>query len=265
MNTEQNTHTHRIRVFSALQVEVSQGQLNLTGEKVKNLLAYLVLHPHIPHRRETLAELLFSESSPDRARRNLSDTLHRLQKALGTGWLAITGDTISLAVDGSLWVDAWEFDQLAVSQDLARLEQAIALYTGDLLPEIYTNWILPERELRRNQLIAALEKLAAQLEAQGELQLALSTTRRLILAEPLHEPAHQTYLRLLGRLRRYGEAFAHYDDLRQRLQSELKIDPHVETHAIIQAFEHERDIATTAFITEEQTFSWVDPQSAPWR
>ena len=109
--------------------------------------------------------------------------------------------------------------------------RAVDLYTGDLLPEIYADWIDAERELYRSQYIAALEMLAKYSETQGRLQQALLHNRRIIQVDPLHEPAHQAYLRLLGRMQRYGEALAHYDYLCQLMQAELNAEPLTETRA----------------------------------
>ena len=94
---------------------------------------------------------------------------------MGEGWLLAETDTLAFAAKKDVWVDVWAFDQLAASDQPTDWQHALALYTGDLLPEIIPDWILPVRELRRTQCVAALEKLAAQFEAQGELQLALST------------------------------------------------------------------------------------------
>ncbi len=251
MVPEQVAVSLRIHLLGTLRVQDARGPRPLTGSKSQSLLAYLVLHPRVPHRRETLADLLAPDAPPDRVRRNLSDTLYRLQKALGRRWLNIEADTIALQVDDGLWVDVWEFDRLAPSQHDADLQKAVDLYAGDLLPEIYDDWILAEREFRRSQYLSALETLSAHYEAQGKLQQALLYSRRLILTEPLHEPAHQSYLRLLGRLRRFGEALAHYEYLRTLVRSELNSEPMAETRAIIQSLERERDLENAPVVVEE--------------
>ncbi|GAB4581708.1 MAG: AAA family ATPase [Anaerolineales bacterium] len=238
-------------LFGPLRVQDSQGSRTLTGEKVQNLLAYLLLHPGTPHSRERLADVLFPASAPDRVRRNFSDTLYRLQKTLDNDWLIVEGETIRLRVADHLLVDVWEFDRLTASENPADWQQALEYYTGDLLPECYEDWILPERELRRNQFLFALENLAARQQTAGNLQQALLTIRRLILTEPLHEPAHQTYLRLLGRLQRYGEAQAHYEYLRGLLRTELDAEPLAETQQIIHALRQEHLLATVPFQLEE--------------
>lgn len=241
-----------IYMLGTLRVHDARGLCTPGWEKAQSLLAYLVLHPGLALSRERLADLLFPEASFDRIRRNFSDTLYRVQKTLGGDWLIIEGETIALRVDDQLWVDVWEFDRLTTSPDPADLQQATTLYTDDLLPTCYDDWILPERELRRNQYLFALENLATHQETRGNLQQALLTTRRLILTEPLHEPAHQTYLRLLGRLQRYGEALAHYEYLRQLLHTELDAAPLTETQRIVHALEQERTLAAVPLLLEER-------------
>jgi DNA-binding SARP family transcriptional activator len=244
--------SRRAHLFGSLQVDDDLGRHRLNGEKVQSLLAYLILHPRYPHRREALADLLSPDALPQRVRRNFSDTLYRLQKGLSPEWLAVDSDTVALRSGDDLWVDVWEFERLAASERESDLQKAVALYTGDLIPELYADWILPERELRRNQYLAILENLATLQEAQGELKPALLTLRRLVTAEPLHEPAHQSYLRLLGRLQRFGEARAHYDYLCNLLQDELNAGPLAETRAIMQSIEGERELAAAPILVEER-------------
>lgn len=88
----------------------------------------------VSHRRETLADLLWPEALPERVRRNLSDTLYHLQKDLGEEWLVIDGDAVALQLDTGLWVDVWEFERLAASEQDADPQRAVDLYAGDQLP-----------------------------------------------------------------------------------------------------------------------------------
>lgn len=242
MSQSQSHSLTRIHFFGSLQIYRGNDALSLKGEKVRNLLAYLVLHPRITHRREMLASMLWPDAEPERVRRNLSDLLYRMQKEIEPHWLLVDGDSIALQPNANLWVDVWEFDRLIAGQNDDDLQNAVELYIGDLLPDIYEDWVLAERELRRGQYLSTLESLANKLEGEGKLQQALLQARRLILVEPLHEPAHQSYLRLLGRLHRFGEAFAHYDYLCELLRSELDSKPTTETSAILEAMVHERDL-----------------------
>lgn len=225
----------RIRLFGALQIDATVGSIRLGGSKVQSLLAFLLLHPHTPHTREYLADLLWPDATPQRVRRNFSDTLYRLRQALGEHWLRIEPDKVALNHPTNLWVDIWEFQQRLTTDDPAALTQATELYLGDLLPEIYDDWILPWRVNLREQYLTALEKLVELQQHQHNLVQALHCARRLIIIEPLREYNQQIYLRLLGRLHRRSEALTHYDYLQALLQQELGLDPMPETQAIITA------------------------------
>lgn len=252
MEQEQTPPLRQIYLLGALRVLKEGSPYPLSSEKLQSLLAYLVLYPRLPHRREKLADMLFMDAPFDRVRRNFSDTLYRLQKVLSSDWFIIEGDTVALRIDEHLWVDVWEFERFAASHQEADLQKAVDLYAGDLLPELYDDWLISERELRRNQYLSALENLAAHQEESGELRQALLTLRRLVSAEPLHEPAHQAYIRVLGRMQRYGEALAHYEYLRTLMRSELDSEPLAETRLIAQSIEHERDLATVQTVVEER-------------
>lgn len=246
-------YSRQIYLFGGLKLQDERGVRQLQGEKLVSLLAYLILNPRSAQPREMLAQLLWPEARLKRVRPNLSNALYRLRNILGEDWLTIQRESVALKVDPGLWVDTWEFDRLSSSDREQALQQAVDLYTGDLLPELYDDWVLPERELRRNQFLLSLEKLGESYQERGELQAALQTFRRLILTEPLHEPAHLRYLQLLGRLHRFGEAFAHYDYLRQLLLSELGAEPMVQTRQVLRAIEGERALAAAPSDREEQT------------
>ena len=252
MKQEPPSLPRQIYLLGALRIFKEGLPYPLNGERSQSLFTYLALHPHLPHRREKLAELLFPDAPFERVRRNFTDTLYRVQKVLGGEWFVIESDTVALRINEDLWVDVWEFERLAVSSQQVDLKKAVDLYAGDLLPELYDDWLLSEREFIRNQYLSALEKLAALQEGSGEFPQALLTLRRLVSTEPLHEPAHQSYLRLLGRLQRYGEALAHYEYLQRLLRSELDTEPLAETRQIAQTVEQERHVATIQTVVEER-------------
>ncbi|HUE97814.1 MAG TPA: hypothetical protein VMN99_01090 [Anaerolineales bacterium] len=148
---EQDQSSYRVHTFGALQIHNVNAIFPLTGDKPRSLLAYLIVRPRVPYRREILADMLWPDAPPDRGRRNLSDVLYRLQKVITPEWLRVDSDTLAIQPNANLWVDIWEFDNLMASPDAENFQRAVELYAGDLLPEIYDDWVLPERELRRSQ------------------------------------------------------------------------------------------------------------------
>jgi DNA-binding SARP family transcriptional activator len=209
---------------------------------VQRLLGFVALHPRTAHRREVLAELLWPDA--DRPRRSLSDCAYRLRTTLGDGWIDVDADTVALAA--GVWVDAGEFDRLAASGSLDDLEAAVVLYAAELVPGIYDDWAVEHRAARHQSFVATLGRLVDAREQSGDVERALLDARRLILAEPLHEPAHQSYLRLLGRQHRYADARSHFEQLRHLLAQELGVAPLPSTTEIVEQLIRERDAATIA-------------------
>ena len=72
------------------------------------LLAFLALSG-TPHRRDTLATLLWPEYGQAEASAYLRRTLWALNRALGADLLAADRETIGLRVGADLWVDALAF------------------------------------------------------------------------------------------------------------------------------------------------------------
>jgi DNA-binding SARP family transcriptional activator/tetratricopeptide (TPR) repeat protein len=218
----------QVRLFGSFQLP---GLAPLAHSKARALLTYLLLFPHHAHSREKLADLLWPEASDEAGRRGLANALHKLRQSLGE-FLAVEDGAVRLLVSPAWQVDVWAFDQLVRSADTPALQNAVELYTGDLAPEIYDDWIIAPRLERRESYLVTLETLTERLAGQHQLNEALSYARCLVWAEPLREQSQQVYLRLLGRLGRRAEALAHYNDLCQLLWAELDIGPLPETQAI---------------------------------
>src|SRR5262249_32744366 len=76
------------------------------------------------------------------------------------------------------------------------LQRAVDLYTGDLLPNCYDEWILPVRERLREDFLAALAQLVLLLEQHGDLAAALLYGQRLLRHDPLREENYRLVMRL---------------------------------------------------------------------
>jgi len=123
----------------------------------KTLLAYLLLHRHKTHNRSQLAFLLAPDSSEERARRILSQALWQLRQTIPALLVQTDGDQIRIHVDAPLRVDVDTFTALIaphLSSQLTNagavaLQQAVALYHGELLDGFYDDWIFLRREQLR--------------------------------------------------------------------------------------------------------------------
>lgn len=189
----------------------------IPGSKAQSLFGFLVLHPAIPHTRDALADLLWPEAPPDRVRHYLSDLLYRLRQALGPNWLSVEAKRVALRVDADLWVDVWEFEQLARSNDPAALDRAVHLYAGDLLPEIYDDWVLAPRISLREKYLGCLLRLGQATEQGNQRAAALDYYHRLAHADPLREEAYCGLMPSLASMGRLADALDAYARLERVL------------------------------------------------
>jgi DNA-binding SARP family transcriptional activator len=203
--------------------------------RLQSLLAYLALRRGVPQARQTLAFMLWPESSEAQARTNLRTLLHRLRAALPGADDFLSQDPQAVAwLPGAgyrLDVDEFEAAVQAALPDAgdaavrAALERANDLYQGELFPENYDDWVLAERERLHRMALGALETLVALLARGGLFAEAVTRARRLLQLDPLRETTYLSLMRLhllqgerAGALRVYHECAA-------TLRAELAVDP----------------------------------------
>jgi len=137
----------------------------ITIPRVQSLLAYLLLHRVAPQNRSHLAFLLWPDSTEAQAHTNLRQLLHHLRQSLPDAehFLAINKHSVQwlpLREGHTFTLDVLEFEEILAQakqaehvQDMGTvrqmLEQGLALYRGELLPNCYEEWILPEGDRLR--------------------------------------------------------------------------------------------------------------------
>jgi DNA-binding SARP family transcriptional activator len=152
------------------------------------LLALLAASGERGVSRDRAMALLWEESDADRARHNLAQLLHILQRDLGPEPVLTGGSDLRLS-PGTIRSDVEEFASVCAKGDFAA---AIALYTGPFLdgfhldgaPE-FERWVERERARLAGEHASALETLARAAEAAGEFRQAAAQWRRLLAEDPL--------------------------------------------------------------------------------
>ena len=192
--------------------------------RLQSLVAYLALHRDTPLPRQSLAFLLWPDSEEPQARTNLRHLLHQLRQALpgADHYLRLDAQALSWQDGAPVWIDVAEFERAAAAE---ALEEAVALYTGDLLPACYDDWVLPERERLQALFSSVLHKLAGRLEEAGDYPRAIDCIWRLLRCDPLREAPYRDLMRLHS-LRGDRAAAVHaYHTCAATLQRELGIEP----------------------------------------
>jgi predicted ATPase/DNA-binding SARP family transcriptional activator len=209
--------------------------------RLQSLLARLALYADAPQRRQQLAFLYWPDSSERQARTNLRQLIHNLRQALPEAerFIVDEGGALLWRADAPCTLDVTRFTTAAsTARTPAAFAAAVTLYRGDLLPELYDDWLVPERERLRAAFTELLEAAIAQAEAQHDLSGALGYTRRLIEHDPLHEAAYRAQMRLAaargeraGVVRAWRECVATWE-------RELGVEPSHATRALYEQLRH---------------------------
>lgn len=223
---------------------VHNGQLvtEINQVRQQSLLAYLILHAHAPQSRQHLAYLFWPDSTERQAHTNLRYFLHHLRRSFPDieQYLQITNKTLHWHPTLPFRLDVAKFEALVGqakhAQDRAdqraALEQAIALYRGDLLPACYDEWIVPIREQLSQHYIETLERLIDLLEELGEFRRATEYATRLLNYDPMREVSYRRLMQLHALTGDRASALRVYHDCASMLERELGVEPGPDTRAV---------------------------------
>jgi DNA-binding SARP family transcriptional activator/predicted Zn-dependent protease len=228
---------HRLIVFGGLSLHGPQGRVTGRASQ-RHRLALLALlateHPRSLTRDELLA-YLWPENDPERGRQLLRQALYQLRGTLGEDVLLAHSEEVRLDPE-RLGCDLWEFRDALERGDL---EAAVAAFTAPFLSgfflsgaEEFERWVEAERARLSLRYAEALELLATECEALGDLPGAAAWWRRLALHDPY---GSRVALRLMRALEASGDragALRHAGIHATLLQAELGAEPDPEVAAL---------------------------------
>jgi DNA-binding SARP family transcriptional activator len=233
-----------LSLFGPFQAALDDQPATFATDRARALLAYLAVEADRPHRREALAALLWPDRPETAARRNLSQTLARLRRAIddhhaAPPFLLITAKTIQFNADSANGGAGTGVDRCPACID--RLEQAADLYRGEFmhglfLPDgqLFEEWALFKREQLHRRALDVLRMLTAIYEAEGTYDRARHYAQRQLSLEPWREEAHRQLMRALALGGQRGAALAQYETCCRLLAEELGAEPHADTTALYQ-------------------------------
>lgn len=219
--------------------------MTLDLPRVQSLLTYLVLHRHAPQSRSQLAYVFWPDSTESQAHTNLRNLLHKLRKVLPNADQVLYMDrhTVQWRSESPWKLDVLDFESAIACADKAEqeedyfaqrlaLEQAARVYTGDLLPDCYDEWIFSERHRLCQLFLDVLERLAQLLEQQGDYTRAISTAQRLLHHDPLHEATYRHLMRLYAASGNFTAVVRTYQNCSTILEHELAVRPGAATREV---------------------------------
>lgn len=252
------SHLH-LSLLGYFQALVNGNSADFPTDKVRALLAFLAVEANRPHRRDSLATLLWPEWDDATARSNLRLSLHRLRQALDTAAEGLsdnlfqtTRETVqvneaALDLDVAHFLDLLEACELhphrllhLCPSCLAQMGEAAALYGGELLAGLsvadaptFEQWQLIQREELGQRVLGLLYRLTDAFEQRGDYEQALTHARQQLALDSLREEGHRQVMRLHALQGQRNEALAHYERCRQLLWDELGVEPDDDTVALL--------------------------------
>ncbi|MBV9971708.1 MAG: AAA family ATPase [Candidatus Eremiobacteraeota bacterium] len=220
---------------------LGQARVDVNGETIRfakrsvtlAMLAYLVLHSGKPVARQFLAFTLFPELDEDTSLKELRRYLYLAQKALPPSqipWILADGDTVLWNAEAPARIDVRDFESQV--KEKSTMGAAVELYDGDLLPEIYDDWVIAERERLRALYISALTELVMQSRSDRDSAAAIGYARRLLNNDPWREDVVRQLLAAHYERGDVAGALAEYDRFAHSARKELLVEPMPETRAL---------------------------------
>jgi DNA-binding SARP family transcriptional activator/tetratricopeptide (TPR) repeat protein len=259
----------RVRLFGHVAVTADGVPFNLaTPRKTLPLLAYLLLHRETPLARDFLSFLVWPDETEEAARAKLRANLYDLSRILPPAppghWLIVDGNNLQWNPQATLWLDVDEFT--AAASDPLRLEEALELYNGELLAQLYDEWVFLVRERLRNLYLATLTQAISSARRKLDFPTAIAHAQELLAIEPFREDIVRRLIALRNESGDRAGALNEFRRFAQHVRTELGIDPMPETVAVRDAIAHGEALAEPDDADDElatQTQSSTQTRSAP--
>jgi len=219
--------TLTVKLFGAPSVEMDGQGVVLPYRRAEALLYYLVLKKKAS--RSELVGLLWSDTDPSTALKNLRHAIYTVRKRLGFD-LFLPGQRTILEIDPQLEIRCDVLDFLERGDP--------SLCTGTFLESfslhstsLFDIWAEEQRELLQSLYLKKLLESARSALASGDPVHAEKYALAYTALDPLDESAAVTLMDIYQAQKKYHKAIGTYQDLCRNLSAELSISPLKETTA----------------------------------
>jgi TolB-like protein/Tfp pilus assembly protein PilF len=228
---------YRLKLFGGVSIETSEGPVAGRAAQRRRLalLALLGGSRSGAMSRDKLIAYLWPEADAESGRRFLSDSVYRINKALGGDAIVAVGDDLRLD-PRRVSTDVGEFEDALAKREYAR---AAELCVGPFLdgfflsdaPE-FERWVDVERERRAREHARALEALAESADQADDRTAAVEWWKRLAALEPLNSRVSLRLMRALDAAGERAAAIQYATEHGQRLRNDLDLEPDADVVAL---------------------------------
>lgn len=253
----------RIRLLGPFQAEMDgELLLNFRSAKVRALLAYLAIETKKTFTREYLADLFWPDFPESKARSNLRNAIWNLRQEIGEyqpgiPFITSKNSKIQFNPQTEFWLDVRVFHDLIESackesgqspnaENIQKIEQALSLYQGQFLEDIFIDspvfetWMDKNKLLIRQKRIQALRYISKAFYESGALLKALNEVKIWAELDPWEGEPCRLYMKILTRLGRRNEAIGQFRKYQKCLLEDLGVEPQQETNNLFEEIQKDQ-------------------------
>jgi ATP/maltotriose-dependent transcriptional regulator MalT/two-component SAPR family response regulator len=250
-----------VSFFGGLHIKRGGGKVaqeKWVRQKSRSLFCYLLANKSKRFTKDWLVELFWPGRVFSRTKSNLSTSLANIRQVISaitkkeTSFVDYRDNTYGVSSDYRIWLDLEQFTQLmseARKSDrtgneriaMNKYEEAIGLYHGDLLPEVYDDWSEEMRIYCKEQYLRALDRVSAFCLKQEKYDRAIDCSKRIIACDEFREPAYLICMRSYIAQGKRKAATGLYKKLEKILKDELDATPSEETKRLFRELTEGKD------------------------
>jgi two-component SAPR family response regulator len=232
-SSQSHQPTLRIDALGTSRVFQDGQAVSWRASQAKELFFYLLAHPD-GQTKEQIGATLWPDHSPAKLFNIFRSSLFRLRRSLFPTVVSFEGDTYRLnpevdyQYDASAFQDAFSKAGLAdnMVQKAYHYRQALALYKGEFLADLYAEWIMHFREALQARYLQGLAFLAQFNLDNRNYPQAIEHARQILAVEEHHEGAYHVLIKAYARSGQRPSAKQIYDRYKDMLAS-FDLEPQV--------------------------------------
>lgn len=237
------TETHAIRLFGlgGSRVEMDGEAVLTKWSKARELIFFLVTQNEGRGvLRDDIYQALWPGDSQNKSYGNLHTLVYRVRRFLTSDCVQYEDNVYRFAPAGGYTCDVTEFQTLIAkaqaTQDpdeaLAWYEKAMALYKGDFLEDIATEWTIHLQTALRDLFLMAIARVANHYWQMRNHEMTIALTHRWLEEDPTDEAAHRLLMRCFAAQGNVGAVRRQYQLCERILAQELQVEPDEETREL---------------------------------
>jgi ATP/maltotriose-dependent transcriptional regulator MalT len=210
--------------------------------KALHILCYIASRRNRRAPKDTLVDLFWSDADPETVSKNFHPTISHLRKALNAGqvvkkdFILYREGAYLLNPQYQYQIDTEEFERMLANAREARrsgdddgaaqlLAEAIRLYRGDFLEEIYYNWTEELQSYYRDMYLEALKELIGYHGARENHEQVIRYGQMILQRDAYREDVHCQVMEAYVCSGNRAAAIEQFDVLRKMLRRELGVEP----------------------------------------